>query len=679
MRHLLFFFVLLIAQTNILTLQASTTQLDSLIKSLDHTQEFEERGQRLLEIVKLIKHTDPDQALVYANEAKSLVPKIGSFEYEIEVLLAFSAVNITLWQADEALSYGLSAVQLAKRTDNKEALQRAYTNNGIAHYINGDLLKAMQNYEEGLQVFEKQNQNISTARILGNMGNILHQQDKNERALFFYQEALDLYTKFADSRGIAICQINIGAQFGSLGRHQEALDSFFEALKIFKESGIEHDEIGILMNIAHHSAKLGDIEQSRAFYNKAVVISDNLEDNISKGRILYNLAIIAKDYDDCSEAIDYAEECIKLTESAKTNHWTLDAFKILFDCYEVQGNYQKAFEFKKRYHASRDSVFNQEQEEKMLEFSTKYEAEKKELENKLLKKEKEESMSIIKQQKTIGWLSGVSLVLLITVLGFLYRNYINKSRYSQKLEKEVANRTGELEQLNKELQESNIELERFAYIASHDLKEPIRNIINFTDVLNIGLNKNSIDIPEISECTSIISDNAKRMNLLIEEVLEYSQVGNPDRDVQKVFVDEILDQVLVSISSTLEEKNASVNVADLPKAKSNQNYLSVVLKNLIENGIKYNDKVKKEIVVSGKLKDDKYEISVSDNGIGIDEQYFDHIFNMFERLHNRKDYDGTGLGLSICKKIVNQLGGEISLTSKKGKGSTFTFDFLVSD
>jgi PAS domain S-box-containing protein len=222
-----------------------------------------------------------------------------------------------------------------------------------------------------------------------------------------------------------------------------------------------------------------------------------------------------------------------------------------------------------------------------------------------------------------------------------------------------------------ELNRSNEELSQFAYIASHDLQEPLRMVSSYTQLLAqryVGKLDSDAD-----EFIAFAVDGATRMQGLIQDLLAYSRIGTKQMDVIKVASQKALDIALKNLSTAIIDSDARVTNDPLPAVQADEMQLVQLFQNLIGNAIKYRTAKTPEVHVSALQKRGKWQFSVKDNGLGIDEQYYDRIFGMFQRLHNRTEFSGTGIGLAICRKIVERNGGEISVTSKPGHGSTFRF------
>ena len=228
-----------------------------------------------------------------------------------------------------------------------------------------------------------------------------------------------------------------------------------------------------------------------------------------------------------------------------------------------------------------------------------------------------------------------------------------------------------------ELNRSNEELAQFAYIASHDLQEPLRMVASYTQLLSRQY-KGKLDA-DADEFIAYAVDGASRMQRLIQDLLLYSRVGTKGRDLFETSSEATLQHALLNLRGAIEESGALVTHDPLPNVLADELQLTQLFQNLIGNAIKYqNPGIPRVHVSAHKDGSEKWMFSVRDNGFGIDSQYFERIFGMFQRLHKREEFDGTGIGLAICKKIVERHGGGISVESEVGRGSTFTFGLAAS-
>ena len=229
----------------------------------------------------------------------------------------------------------------------------------------------------------------------------------------------------------------------------------------------------------------------------------------------------------------------------------------------------------------------------------------------------------------------------------------------------------QLEILTKDLQRSNQELEQFAYIASHDLQEPLRAITSYTQMLAKRY-RGQLDAKADTYIDFII-DGAARMRQLIQDLLAYSRVGRRELKFQSTDCNLLLGQVIQDLQVAIADCEAEVTYEFLPSVMADTTQIHLLFQNLISNALKYRNETPPKVKISAIPQDDCCQFAIQDNGIGIEPEYADRIFVIFQRLHTSDEYPGTGLGLAICKKIVERHGGKIWVKSQLGKGSTFYF------
>jgi PAS domain S-box-containing protein len=229
----------------------------------------------------------------------------------------------------------------------------------------------------------------------------------------------------------------------------------------------------------------------------------------------------------------------------------------------------------------------------------------------------------------------------------------------------------ELELKARELTRSNEELQQFAYVASHDLQEPLRMISSYTQLLGRRYGE-TLD-GDAKEFMAYIVDGSARMKQLIEDLLAYSRVGTRGRDFQKIDSNASLSRALANLRASIESSGAVITHDPMPEVVADGAQLSQVFQNLIGNAIKFRTEESPKIHVAATAQENSWAFAVTDNGIGLDTQYADRIFMMFQRLHNKAEYPGTGIGLAIVKKIVERHGGRIWVESQPGKGAMFGF------
>jgi PAS domain S-box-containing protein len=249
------------------------------------------------------------------------------------------------------------------------------------------------------------------------------------------------------------------------------------------------------------------------------------------------------------------------------------------------------------------------------------------------------------------------------------------------LERKVEERTKELRQINEQLEKSNDELEQFAYIASHDLQEPLRKIQTFTSLLEANLHNKST----ASHYFGKINSSAVRMSALIRDVLDYSRLAKEEDNFVRTDMNQVVDNVVTDFELLINEKNAIIRVEPLPIVRAIPHQLYQVVSNLISNALKFSarnplieifyrdvpaDEIRSNVNFCPDLR--YVRIVFRDNGIGFEQKFADQIFTIFKRLNSREAFEGTGIGLAVCKKIIEKHGGFITATSEPNRGSTFS-------
>jgi len=243
------------------------------------------------------------------------------------------------------------------------------------------------------------------------------------------------------------------------------------------------------------------------------------------------------------------------------------------------------------------------------------------------------------------------------------------------LERRVAERTAELDERAKELARSNSELQQFAYVASHDLQEPLRMVASFTQLLAKRY-KDKLD-DDAREFINFAVDGATRMQTLISDLLTYARVGTQGKSLAPTDCETLFNRVVESLKFVIEDSGAVISRDPLPMVMADAQQLGQLFQNLLTNAIKFRGKEPPSIKISVEKDRSDWKISVRDNGIGISQEHADRIFVIFQRLHTKTEYPGTGIGLAICKKIVERHGGRIWVEPSTGEGSTFCFTIPV--
>jgi PAS domain S-box-containing protein len=255
--------------------------------------------------------------------------------------------------------------------------------------------------------------------------------------------------------------------------------------------------------------------------------------------------------------------------------------------------------------------------------------------------------------------------------GMLVTSIVRDVSDRRRVEQQLRQTAEALEHQTAELMRSNAELQQFAYVASHDLQEPLRMVASYTQLLARRY-QGKLD-QDADEFIAFAVDGAKRMQALINDLLAYSRVGTQGGEFQPTNIGEVVDRVIADLAAAIEDAGATVTHGDLPTLRVDPVQMGQLIQNLISNAIKFRGEDSPRVEITVERERSAWRFAVRDNGLGIAPEYAERIFVIFQRLHTREEYPGTGIGLAICKKIVERHGGQIWLESRPGKGATFFF------
>jgi signal transduction histidine kinase len=274
--------------------------------------------------------------------------------------------------------------------------------------------------------------------------------------------------------------------------------------------------------------------------------------------------------------------------------------------------------------------------------------------------------TLSESERTVPWVIGVAGILVSLLAAALLRALSTSRRRAVWLADEM---TVELREREAQLRASNEELEHFAYLASHDLQEPLRTVTSYVGLLESRVGDQLDD--RARSWLGFVSDGAGRMSQLIADLLEYSRTGRGLAEPEVIDLDDAWDLAVANLQHAIADAGATVERDDLPTVRARPREMTSMLQNLIANGLKYRGDAPPHVRAGARQVDGDWEIAIADNGIGIEPRFHERVFGLFQRLHTSEEYPGTGMGLAIVKKIVESNGGTVRVTSTPGEGATF--------
>jgi signal transduction histidine kinase len=584
------------------------------------------------------------------NNLSLIYTERGQFELALSTL--YSSIDTGYDKA--SLDYGIYSSNVGDILYSMGQYDSA-----LVYYL--DYLKISRAYESQLDVAYALGQ-VAHAQL--DMGNSSHALQNRKKSNSIYKE---LNVKIYLSSGLtALAKIYIKQK--DYNQAKEAL----QKAEIINKSIFNKKQKGEILKLKgelYFTQK--KFNTAISYYKKSLKIFDEIESKSNYATTLYRIALAEYQLENYQAAIDNASLSLRLIQASKYKSYLDDLYEILSKSYAAVNNFEQAYYYQSELKSIQDSLLTLKKTNRFAALQTEFQVTERENENKMLKSAQAQSKITIQHRTIIGISLGFGLLIVLILTGFLISTNNQKREYNEVLESRVEERTEALQIANNDLQKTNKELERFAYIASHDLKEPLRNIAGFAFLLKRKVH-HLLDV-EALEYMEFILRGTRQMNELIVSVLEFSGLSGGILRLKEMDTNAVIEIALGSIKQALKERNVEVQIAKFPKIIADESKISSIFKNLIENGIKYNKTTNPIINIGYESDETNHILSVKDNGIGIEQNYKDLIFEMFKRLHTKQDYEGTGIGLAFSKKVIVQHGGEIWLAESDQNGSTFKF------
>ena len=548
---------------------------------------------------------------------------------------------------------------------------------GIIEHARGDMTAATMWFDSTLSFRERgmANQTIGAAAKL--LGYIAFEQDNFAAATEKFQLARQVYAVSEVSTAELIdidCSwasasiLSGGDQEACFTVSQNAVDRLDADLNMQKRW-----TYGYLAYLSHARVlnKMGRLNEAYEYADRAVQFCRSRGDDNSVAYVQLKKAELQVENGQYSEAKAPLLESLELFKTTDHLEHQVEAHGFLELIFEKEGDFAESLAQSRAGRKVDMFLVESMRAEELLEARRDFGIA--EAENKALLAEEKTARAELEREtaKSSQYTLLAVILCIVMLLGVTFYRLRTRSQRQDELETEVANRTAELAAKTKRLQESNQELERFAYIASHDMKTPLRNVTSFLGLIKRRMPENAK--PVLGEYVELALGYARSMHNLVTDVLEFSKLNVDLVELSEPFsLRELCVDLVASRSQDLKETKAQVDVLGNAMLNAPASFVGQIIGNLVDNGLKYNESVIPRISISLYDTEDIVEIIVRDNGIGIAKEYQEKIFNLFQRLHTADQYEGSGLGLASSKKITERLGGQLTLKSEVGKGSIFT-------
>lgn len=651
-----------------------SSKQDSLLILLENESNPNLRAAYLLQISKSVYEQSHDEYLSYSQKALAET-KDSQFDNDTlkmkiinNVGCAYSEIN----DAKLANQYFFKAVELAKKNNDQYYLSNLYNNIGLTYGNVQQYDKAIENHLQSLKIKEARNDSLGISISHTNIGAVYYNLKAYDKARSSFEKSFEISQSISDTEGIAFGYTNLADILFVEGKYDEALQKYYQYLDLVTEMKYNHSILYGHKKIGEIHVKLNDLTAAAPHVEKAYEMATEFNYTWELTNICLLYADLKKQLDDIDAALIYAKKALKYFPESSSKKKLASIHQTISDLYERQENVPLAFHHLKIYHTERDSALQKENMETFADMEAKYQLEVKENENFYLKQEQTLSDKIISQRTILAIVSLFGILFLVFLLYRLYQKKETQQKINVVLEQKVAERTSYLQTINDKLEQANIELERFFYITSHDLKEPLRNIKSFSYLTKRSIREKKYEAA--NEYLSYTERGTIQLETLLQGIMDFSNIGRGEHH-EMLPIEIILDKGKEGISSSLKERNPQINfqsAAGLDKILFPEQ-ISIVFKNLIDNGVRFNESVIPTVDIKFKESSDHYHFILNDNGVGIPKKYHQQIFEMFKRLSSHDKHLVSGIGLSICKKIVQQFDGNIIVKDVGTEGSTIEF------
>ena len=657
---------LLLFFTFFLSFISEADPTDSLRIVMENTRDIPTKVDLLNQISWEYNRSDLLLTKEYAQQALALSEKYNYEKGRARAYNLIAIVETRFGNDGKAIKHNKQSLEIGEKINDAETISKATNDLGNLYAYAGKHDVALKYYQRSLTIAKKEKNILGISFTYYNIG-LIHEELRNkEQAIHYYEKSIEIGLKSDDPIVLSGAHSNKGLVNSLKKNYDEAIKNGKKALE-YAEKANDKWSIGYAyLNIGYYHKKKKELDLAKSYYEKGLKISTELGEKGMIGGARSSLAGIYNDKKEFDKAIYHGEIAQSIYQSFEvedTSTWFLN--KLLAESYAGMKNFEKAYELMQEYNVLRDTILSKDSRKTIADLETNFRINEKEVENKFLKEKNKKNEQLAKQQRIINFIIILLLISVGIVAAVIYYASQQRKKNIDILEEKVAERT-------KSLEATNASLERFNYIASHDLKEPLRSISSFTVLLDRHLDTED----EVTlKYMDFIKRNSNRMYELVGAMLEVSRYKRIIPNFENINTNHLINEVKEGLSKYIHERNATIQIDKLPSVNADAALLSIVIQNIIFNGIKYNESKIPQIHITTETVGNEIIFNFKDNGIGIDEAYQKQIFEAFKRLHHYGKYSGTGIGLFISNDIVGLHNGRIWVETNPKGGSIFKIAF----
>jgi signal transduction histidine kinase len=598
-----------------------------------------------------------DSALVFNRISLAELNEVEELNIHFDVYNTQGQIFDLKQQYDSSLHYFEQMKGIAEELNDTIKFAAYYNNKAMVLDELGNRLAAYENYMKALELFELLDDQSSLAVTYNNLAHINQSLNELEKSVEYFKKAIEINKRLNNLINLTMNYNNLGISYKELGRLDEAISVLKESLAIARQTGSIYDEARTEHNLGNIYKELGEFDLAKkSFLQSLKICSDN---DIQYGLMLnYNgLAVLYEKTENWEQCEYFALRAIKLAQDFDHYPSLKASYRVLSLVYEKRNDNVKALEFYKLFHMADDTVTARDNRDVIIELQTKYETERKDLENETLKLENEKKSQIIKEQKLITIIVSVALLFVLSLVIFLIRTQLRLRKVNQ----QINQLNQEIAAKNKLLEETVDTKDKLFSIIAHDLRSPFNSMLGF-----LNLMVEDFDSFDKDEQKSVLSDFYKKstdLYNLVENLLQWAMQQKGEISYQPDYNDlwEILMEEITFLKSRADRKQIAIQnqVPENLSLYCDRNMISTIFRNIINNAIKFTPH-HGTVTILAEIRNNDLDISICDTGNGMDDATINRILTS-ENFYSSKGTDketGVGLGLKIVKEFIRAHNGD---------------------
>ncbi len=604
---------------------------------------------------------------------KGLKHKLSNFLYK--KALVFEKRS----QFDSSMRYYKLSYVTALENSDTAAMTTPLLDIGYTFFIWGEMDSAVSYFNKTLYLAEKFNKKITVGRVLIALGNLYYSWNKLEKAIEYYKRAYKIAKELDSKSGMGVSLSNIGAAYSDLNNIRKSIEYLDKAIPILTENNDSDVLSNTFLTLAMNFVKEDKFDKAAYYMEKAINILEktNNKEGITVAYLAYgNLYDKAGDF---QKSIDYTRKALTIAKNMNFAHMIQRSYKQLTDLYKNYGFAKKALTYRLMYDSVKDSITAEKNQKQMADFEAKYKSEKQKKEIAILQKNnkiKELELNKKRWQQNTLFAGLIIMIMFIIILANKYKQNRKITKLLSEKNEFISKQNKDLEELTARQRELIATKDRFFSIIAHDLRSPFGSLKGLVEILNNEYDK--LTEKQKRELIAGLNESTNKVYSLLENLLEwsYSQSKKSVVKKEKFHITDLANETITLLGPVANQKNIKIlNFTDRETLVfADKNMVYTILRNLISNAIKFSHPGS-EVKVVSEVKDDFVEITVKDQGVGIDKKELKALFDMGTKIQTQgtANETGTGLGLILCNEFVKKNGGTINVKSEKGKGSEFIF------